>query len=109
MDRKTKYNYRDIISKNIKHQLTINDMTRRELAEKLKCSVSLVNYWCTGERIPYIEKIYDMAKIFKTDCADLMFSPMDKEERELLASYKKSDNITKEKVKAILLRQNEGI
>ncbi len=91
MSKKNNYPYREIVSANIREQLKNHSMSRRELAEKLNVSLSLVNYWCTGERIPYIDKLYAMADIFGMEGADLMFSRSGNE-KEILSLYRSADD-----------------
>ena len=98
MSKKNDYPYREIISANIREQLKKLSMSRRELAEKLDVSLSLVNYWCTGERVPYIDKIYAMADIFGVEGGDLMFSRTGNE-KEVLSLYRNAD----EEVQGVVL------
>ena len=55
-----------IVGSNIKYYLGLNQMSQRELAEKLGVSETSVGNWCSGAKIPRIDKVDRMCKLF--DC-----------------------------------------
>lgn len=70
---------REILRK-IDECLKAQGMTRKELAEKLGCSVRLVHYWCKGERrisIDMANKVLNLlGATFELGCSDSLHNDM---------------------------------
>ena len=82
-------------------------MTQKELAEKLGLSSKAISAWETGRNEPNMGQAYDLAEIFRIDVVDLMIGPTAEEAQkeevmELINSYKKADDLTKQMVRKIL-------
>ena len=54
------------VATRIKTLLAERNMTQRELADKLWISESTVNRWVNDNRMPSVENIYAMSRIFNT-------------------------------------------
>ena len=76
-----------IFSNNLLHFLQINNMTQAELADRLDVSTATTSNWCKGIKIPRMDKVDKMCKIFGCLRSDLM------EEKGLLRGKKKIKGI----------------
>lgn len=56
--------YAEMVGKKIRFLLDQNEMTQKELADKLGVSTATVSNWCTGVKTPRMGKIDMMCKIF---------------------------------------------
>lgn len=56
--------YAEMVGKKIRFLLDQNEMTQKELADKLGVSTATVSNWCTGVKTPRMGKIDAMCKIF---------------------------------------------
>lgn len=56
--------YAEMVGKKIRFLLDQNDMSQRDLADKLGVSTATVSNWCTGIKAPRMGKIDAMCKIF---------------------------------------------
>lgn len=63
---------KNIFAENLKYFLAANRMTRSELATRLNVSRSIVTEWCSAKKIPRMDKIEAMAKIFNIWTPDLI-------------------------------------
>lgn len=64
-----------IIAANINHRLDVNHITRGELAKRVGVSLSSVGFWCTGKKIPRMDKVDKMCAIFNCDRSDILMDP----------------------------------
>lgn len=55
------------IAKNINYFMALNKISRTNLAKRLNVTESAVGYWCTGKKIPRMDKIDSMCKIFNVN------------------------------------------
>lgn len=55
------------IARNINYFMALNKISRTNLAKRLNVTESAVGYWCTGKKIPRMDKIDSMCKIFNVD------------------------------------------
>lgn len=94
--------HRKIFSMNLKEQLYLHDMTQTDLAKKMDCSITTVNNWYLGLKLPRVEKIDLMCKIFRCTRDDLMENPdakrmsayyADKESAELAQKMLEDENL----------------
>lgn len=61
-----------IFSTNLNHFLSLNKMTQSELAERLDVSTATTSNWCKGIKLPRMDKVDKMCKIFGCLRSDLM-------------------------------------
>lgn len=61
-----------IVGSNINYYLDVNGMSKRELAAKLGVSETSVGNWCSGVKIPRIDKIDRMCRIFDCKRANIL-------------------------------------
>lgn len=99
-----------VIAANIQRYMDINHLTRRELAQKVGVSVASVGFWCSGAKIPRMDKVDRMCSIFDCERSDILleftpsFSPsptltLTPPEEELITDYRKLNDIGKEEAK----------
>ena len=69
------YRLRGIFSKNLKDVLSKNGITQAELAEMMGVSYSSVSAWCTGVKMPRMDKIEWIANRFGIQKSDLIEEP----------------------------------
>lgn len=55
------------IARNINYFMALNKISRTNLAKRLNVTESAVGYWCTGKKIPRMDKIDSMCKIFNVN------------------------------------------
>lgn len=89
-------------AKNLKYYLEKNRMTQKKLAELLNVSSTTVYFWCRGSKIPRIDKIDAMCKIFSTTRTDLM-TDSDVYEKDMLDKLRMLNIDGKEYIKKQLL------
>ena len=63
---------KNIFAENLKFFLSMSGMTSSELAERLNVSRSIVSEWCNAKKIPRMDKVEAMAKIFHISISDLL-------------------------------------
>lgn len=61
-----------IIAANIQRYMDIHHFTRNELAKRIGVSVASVGFWCTGTKIPRMDKIDKMCRLFDCERSDLL-------------------------------------
>lgn len=66
------YRLRGIFSKNLKDVLSRNSITQAELADMMGVSYSSVSAWCTGVKMPRMDKIEWIANRFGIQKSDLI-------------------------------------
>lgn len=79
--------FNTIFSKNLIHFLQINNMTQAELADRLGVSTATTSNWCNGIKLPRMDKVDRMTKIFNCLRSDLL------EDKGFLIGQKKSSGI----------------
>lgn len=98
-----------IIGDNIDYYLKLNDISRVELAKKLKISPVAVGHWCRGQRTPRFDKIDAMCEIFHCTRSDLLENKskfvlvpegirLTEDEIELINMYRKLNDAGKSRV-----------
>ena len=65
-------NFNTVFSTNLLHFLKLNNMTQAELAERLNVSTATTSNWCNGIKIPRMDKIDRMCKMFNCLRSDLI-------------------------------------
>ena len=64
-----------IIAANIAYYMTRSNLTRQELADRIGVSVSSVGFWCTGVKIPRMDKVDKMCSVFGCTRTELLSEP----------------------------------
>lgn len=61
-----------IFSKNLLHFMEINNKSQVELSKYMGVSTATVSDWCSGKKLPRMDKIQSIAKWFGIDHSDLI-------------------------------------
>lgn len=69
MDERT---FNSIFARNLRHYLDMNKMTQVELSKKLNVGTTSVYNWCSGTKIPRMDKVDKMCQIFGCNRSDLI-------------------------------------
>ena len=64
--------YKTIFSKNLKHYMEINGKNQTDLMNDLGLGSSTVSSWCTGQKLPRMNKIQMLADYFGIEKSDLL-------------------------------------
>lgn len=64
--------YKKIFSKNLKHYMEINNKNQMSLVNDLNLSQSTVSNWCTGAKLPRMNKVQMLADYFGIEKSDLL-------------------------------------
>ncbi len=101
-----------IFSRRLRYYLAQNDMTQKELADKLGVGTTSVYNWTNGVKSPRMDKVDAMCKIFHCRRIDLMedsvsrtadpLLPLSREEESIIRNYRASDESTQLAVCAVL-------
>lgn len=77
--------YRRIFEKKLNYYMQKNNLTQADLAADLNLKTSTVSSWCTGQKLPRMDKIQLLADYFGINKSDLIEdkSESSPEEREL--------------------------
>ena len=70
--------YKDVFAKNLKHDMAVNGKNQTDLMRDLGFSSSTISNWCTGQKLPRMDKVQQLADYFHVSRADLLESPEDK-------------------------------
>ena len=65
----------ELFARRLRFYLDMNDMSQRELAQKLGVSTAAVSQWCTGVKTPRMDKIDAMCALFGCKRADFYEEP----------------------------------
>lgn len=66
------YETKKIFSKNLSNLLSDQKKTQVDVAEALGVSTSTVSSWCTGEKMPRMDKVERLAKYLSVGKSDLL-------------------------------------
>lgn len=116
MDKEYESEINKIIAKNICRYLDEIQKSQLDLANYLKISPAAVSYWCTGQKMPRMDKIDAICKYLNVSRSDLMtdhnaihfdenkivFHSVNLEERDLILAYRRADDATKQIIRKIL-------
>lgn len=69
-------NFRGIFKDNLKHYMSLNRIKQTDIAQALNVSKSTVSSWCSGLKIPRMDKIEELAKLFGIQKSDLIEKPV---------------------------------
>lgn len=114
--------YKKIFSRNLKHYLILNNKTQIDLVNDLKISSSTVSNWCTGQKLPRMDKIQMLADYLSINKSDLIedkaslsnvnkkaTNTMSLKHQEILSKYDRLDEHSKEIIDFILNKEFEKI
>lgn len=65
-------NFNDILSKNIKRYMFLANLNQSELAKKVGVSTAIVSEWLSGKKVPRMDKVDKMCRIFGCTRDDLV-------------------------------------
>ena len=80
-----------IFSKNLREYMAKYELTQRDLAERLDISPSLISDYSNGFKMPRMEKIDAMCRVFhcrRSDLLDEAAGSVSPDEAELLAAFR---------------------
>lgn len=83
--------YREIFVRKLHHYMTVRDKTQTDLMRDLGLSSSTVSNWCTGLKLPRMNKIQMLADYFGIKKSDLLEDKP--EERQFYVSAKEQNMI----------------
>lgn len=98
---------KEIMARNIKHQMDKNDVNATELCKALGIKQNTFSDWVNAKNYPRIDKIEKMANYFGISKAMLVEDIQDieiftEDERRLIIEYRNADKITQESVRRLL-------
>ena len=64
--------YRSVFAKNLKYYMSANGKNQTDLMRDLGFSSSTVSNWCTGQKLPRMDKVQLLADYFHVSRADLL-------------------------------------
>lgn len=93
-----------IFSNNLNHYLSISGESQVEVAKKLGVSTSTFSSWCTGQKMPRMDKIEMLAKYFGIEKSDLIEKQTQSSdsEKKLLLLARHLEKIPEERRKIII-------
>lgn len=68
-------------SKNLTYYLSLNNKTQKDLVDYTGISSSTVSNWCTGQKMPRMDKIQSIANWLGLELSDLLESRTNKQQR----------------------------
>lgn len=72
--------YKKIFSKNLRYYMDKNNKKQSDLITDLGFSSSTISNWCTGEKLPRMDKVQILADYFNINKSDLLEDKEDLEE-----------------------------
>ena len=64
--------FNSLFAQNLKFYLKQANMTQADLAEHMNVSTASISNWCTGNKIPRMDKIDKLCELFHINRSDLM-------------------------------------
>ena len=64
--------YKKVFSKNLKYYMELNGKNQMDLMNDLHLSSSTVSNWCTGLKLPRMDKVHKLADYFHINKSDLI-------------------------------------
>lgn len=77
--------YKKVFSKNLRYYMELNGKNQMDLMNDLHLSSSTVSNWCTGLKLPRMDKVQKLADYFHINKSDLIEEKDDSKEPELTA------------------------
>ena len=100
--------YKKVFSKNLRYYMDLNGKNQMDLMNDLHLSSSTVSNWCTGLKLPRMDKVQKLADYFHINKSDLIEEKDDSKEPELTARDEKDIAKILEQTKEQLLSE-EGL
>jgi len=75
-------NVREIFAKKLNYFLNLNEKTQKDLADYMKVSSSTASEWCSGTKMPRLDKIQAICNWFDLELSDLLTDNAEKQEKE---------------------------
>lgn len=100
--------YKKVFSKNLRYYMELNGKNQMDLMNDLHLSSSTVSNWCTGLKLPRMDKVQKLADYFHINKSDLIEEKDDSKEPELTARDERDIAKILEQTKEQLLSQ-EGL
>lgn len=97
--------YKKVFSKNLRYYMDLNGKNQMDLMNDLHLSSSTVSNWCTGLKLPRMDKVQKLADYFHINKSDLIEEKDDSKEPELTARDEKDIANILEQTKEQLLSQ----
>ena len=108
----------------LKYYLMLNDKTQKDLVDSLGFDKSTVSSWCSGNRVPKIDVIIDIAKYLHVNVGDLIEDTRNEDtyninsdvssfsvsslEKDLITAFRKADDLDRQMVLRILKIRQKG-
>ena len=106
--------YKKIFSKNLRNYMSLNNKNQNDLMKDLGLSSSTVSNWCTGLKLPRMDKVQMLADYFGINKSDLIeekpepTETQSKDTKEHIASMiKKEYGVTTHKAFGLLVRLDD--
>lgn len=106
--------YKKIFSKNLRNYMSLNNKNQNDLMKDLGLSSSTVSNWCTGLKLPRMDKVQMLADYFGINKSDLIeekpepSSSQSKDTKEHISSMiKKEYGTTTHKAFGLLVRLDD--
>lgn len=109
---------KEVMARNIRHFMTINNVTAADMCKVLNIKPNTFSYWVNAKYYPRIDKIEMMANYFGVSKAALVedlwqekssIVTLTSEEKDLIKAYRQASLDTKLAVKAVLGVKNDSI
>lgn len=84
-----------IFAKNLNYYLDSNQKTQKEVADLLGIGLSTFNSWCTGFKMPRMDKVQMLADYFSILKSDLIEDKQKTEPVTLLAAHYEGEDLLK--------------
>ena len=95
--------YRKVFVRKLAYYMQLNDKNQIDLMHDLGLKSATVSSWCTGKKLPRMDKIQLLADYFHIEKSDLLEDKVAQpeiiltaEEKELIKSWRKSPDHAKE-------------
>ena len=108
----------------LKYYLMLNDKTQKDLVDNLGFDKSTVSSWCSGNRVPKIDVIIDIAKYLHVNVGDLIEDTRNEDtynlnanisnfsvspiEKDLITAFRNADELDRQMVLRILKIDEKG-
>lgn len=70
-----------VFSSNLNYYLSVHNKTQKEVADELDISPSTFSSWCTGQKMPRMDKVELLARYFNIQKSDLIEPPKEKKNK----------------------------
>lgn len=63
---------REIFTANLRYYMELNNKKQKDLVLDLGYSSAIISNWCTGQKLPRMEKIEQLARYFNIEASNLL-------------------------------------